>query len=106
MVSEQIVVSMVGVAGAVVGSLGALAAAVIQRDANRTERQIERLKQTVDRFRCEIVARQKEEEVAMKWLVELNGAASENAAKIALRDRTEETYGHRPRISPNVVAPP
>jgi len=91
----------------VVGSLGgALVGALIQRDAKRNGIKLEMLKQTVERYRVEIAARQLEEAVAVEWLVSLNASANPTAAKLALRDKTENEHGVRPGLSPSDVTRP
>jgi seryl-tRNA(Sec) selenium transferase len=98
--SDPIIVSIVGVIGTAVGSLGgAFIGAYMQRNAKRDEQKIERLKRKVEQLTLEIVARQEEEEIAAEWLVELNPKFSALAAKRALRDRTEERREVRPKMS-------
>jgi len=102
--SDPIIVSIVGVIGTVVGSLGgACIGALIQRDSKRHEKKIEALKQQVERFRKEIKARHAVEEVAEAWLVELGLEKSPRAAMLHLRRRTVEKRGDgaRPKISPS-----
>ena len=87
---------------AVVGTLGgALIGAFSQRDAKK----IVVLKQSIERYKNEIRARQAEEETAAEWLFSLNASTSALAAKNALRDRTEAASGLRPFIPPGEMNP-
>ncbi|HEX7912523.1 MAG TPA: hypothetical protein VF534_31150 [Paraburkholderia sp.] len=94
----QIVAAMVAVGGTLGGSvIGWLS----QRDAKA----LARLEQLSTKYANEIRARQAEEDIACKWLIELNAASSLLAAKRQLRDRTELERGLRPIISPAEVSP-
>jgi hypothetical protein len=105
--SDPIIVSIVGVVGIVVGSLGgALIGALIQRDSKRNERKIGVLEQKVERYEAEIKATHAVEEVAEAWLVELGHEWSPRAAMLHLRRRTLEQRGVRPKISPGELGLP
>lgn len=85
---------------AVLGTLGgAFISAWVQRDAKK----LSALQRRVERYKAEIRARQAEEEVAAELLAELGKVSSARAAKLMLRDRTEERRGLRPNIGPAEV---
>jgi len=98
-VEAQIVSSAI----AVIGSLGgALIGGLLQRESKK----LRELELKVERFRKEIQARQKEEEVAAELLF-MNGAAvSSLAAKRMLRRETEKRFAIRPTVGPREVLPP
>ena len=82
----------------VIGSLsGAALGSWLQRDANR----MRALERKVLRYKAEIQARQATEQIACQWLVKLDQASSEKAALLALRKKTEQELGLRPRLSPS-----
>lgn len=61
------------------------------------------LEKRVQRYNNEIRARQAQEDIAAEWLYELGVASSARAAKLLLRDRTEERRGLRPEIGPSGI---
>ena len=81
----------------VIGTLGGASIGVwSQREAKR----LAGLQRRVDDLKAEIHARQCEEDVACGWLVELGANSSEQGAKLALHNRTEQEHSTRPRMSP------
>ena len=91
---------IIAAALAVVGTLGGgLVTAWAQREAKK----MAALEKRIQRYRNEIQARQAQENIAAEWLCELGVASSERAAKLLLRDRTEERRGLRPEIGPSGV---
>ena len=91
---------IIAAALAVVGTLGGgLVTAWAQREAKK----MAAMEKRVQRYRNEIQARQAQEDIAAEWLCELGVASSERAAKLLLRDRTEERRGLRPEIGPSGV---
>jgi len=97
---DQGIAAVISAAIAVVGTLGGVViAALIQREAKK----IASLERRVERYKAEIRSRQCEEDVAAEWLVELGVADSLPAAKVRLRNRTEERKGLRPNIGPSEV---
>lgn len=91
---------IIAAAIAVVGTLGGgLVTVWAQREAEK----MASLEKRIQRYSNEIRARQAQEDIAAEWLCELGVASSERAAKLMLRDCTEERRGLRPEIGPSGV---
>jgi hypothetical protein len=91
------------VSAAIIAVVGTLGGSIIGWLSQRDGKTTARLERKVARYADEIRARQAEEDVACRWLVELNVAVSESAAKLKLRDRTEGERGRRPSVAPTDV---
>ena len=91
------------VISALIGASGMMAGTILgywlQREAKKTAT----LERRIDRYRGEIRARQAEEIIAANWLHELGVGSTQKAAKLALRDRTEQESGLRPAVGPAEV---
>ena len=83
--------------------LGALGGAYLGAHTHQQASRIHRLERRIERYRAEIRARMAEEDVACAWLVEQGIAATEHAAKLQLRERTETKHGVRPSMTPREV---
>lgn len=93
---SQVVCSGIAVAGTLGGSL---LTALVAREGKK----VKKLEARVDRYKADIRARQQEENIAARLLVELGYAATEVAAKNKLREVTELETGYRPFIEPSEV---
>lgn len=91
---------IIAAAIAVVGTLGG---GLVTVWAQREAKKMASLEKRIQRYSNEIRARQAQEDIAAEWLCELGVASSERAAKLLLRDRTEERRGLRPEIGPSGV---
>lgn len=92
------------VSAALISVLGALGGAYIGSQSNQHAERLAKVERRLERYRAEIRARQAQEKEMCIWLVELEEAESERAAKLKLRERTEARSGLRPRVAPNEVA--
>lgn len=90
----QIISSLVAVVGTLTGAL-------IGNWSRQQTKKLAKLELKVERLVKEIEARQAEEEVAASWLAEIGVASSTHAAKLSLRQRTEDKYHVRPSMSPS-----
>ena len=88
------------IAAAILAVGGTLGGSVIGWLSQRDAKKVSLLERRVERYRTEIRSRQALEDVACRWLVEVNAATTELAAKRQLRDRTERDRGLRPSIGP------
>ena len=88
--------AIIGASGVILGNAITLIAQWNIGKQNSMQRKIEKLQK-------EVIARQAQEKIASEWLVELGQASSEQAAKLALRNRTEQATGYRPAMSPSVL---
>ena len=93
---NQVISSLIAVVGTLAGS-------VLGIISTREAKKVGRLERKIERYKNDIRARQAEEQIAARWLCELGIAPTEVAAKIKLRERTEQETGLRPEIPPNGI---
>ena len=95
-----------GIISALIAAGSTLSGILITLLSQREVRRMAWLERKVTRYSDEIRARQAEENVASKWLVELNVFDTELGAKRALRKRTFEETNLSVSVGPAEVRNP
>ena len=88
---------------AAIAVVGTLSGGLVTVWAQRESKKMASLEKRVQRYNNEIRTRQAQEDIAAEWLYELGVASSARAAKLLLRDRTEERRGLRSEIGPSGI---
>jgi hypothetical protein len=97
---KQVILSIIAVAGTLVGTLGA---SLIGFIAQRESKRLANLEKKVKTYEKEIAARMYLEKIAMRCICEGKMCVSEPSAQIMLRDKTQLACGYRPTMIPSDV---